>query len=127
MKEPYFDKQANTGLRHLMNATVFSWRGIKSACQHEAAFRQEVVLLGLALPAAWLIATSAQEYAMLIASVILILIVELLNSAIEATVDRISTEQHELSGRAKDLGSAAVMLSIALAVIVWGAVAWQHI
>ena len=119
MQDPYFDKSANTGFRHLANAARFSIRGLTSAMQRESAFRQEAALLIILIPVAMLISSSAGDFLMLMAVSIFVLVVELLNSAIEATADRIGEEHHELSGRAKDYGSAAVMLSLCVAGPVW--------
>lgn len=107
------------GLERLHNATKFSITGLKATWQHEEAFRQEILLLIVACPAAFFLAKNPLEMLLLIGSIILILVVELLNSAVETVVDRISLEQHELSGRAKDIGSAAVMLSL-----IWAAITW---
>ncbi len=112
-----------TGLERLWKACGYSLRGFRAAWRYEAAFRQELVLALLLLPAAWWLARDALELALLVATLLLVLIVELLNSGIEATVDRVGTERHELSGRAKDLGSAAVLLSLVLVALVWGGVA----
>ncbi|MGD8560774.1 MAG: diacylglycerol kinase [Gammaproteobacteria bacterium] len=95
-------------------------RGLSAALKHEAAFRQELALVVVLTPLALYFGQSNIERTILVASLILVLVVELLNSAIEAVVDRISDEQHELSGRAKDIGSAAVFISLANVVIVWG-------
>lgn len=107
------------GLKRIYKAILYSFAGFKAAWQHEQAFRQEVAALILAIPVVALLAETPVEQILLLGCIILVLIVEILNSAIEAIVDRISPEKHELSGRAKDLGSAAVMLTIALAVITW--------
>ncbi len=107
------------GLQRLLNAARFSWLGIKAAYRHEEAFRQEVLLLIVAIPLALYLGGGGLEKALLISSVLLILIVEILNSAIEAVVDRFGGEIHELSGRAKDMGSAAVSLAILNAAIIW--------
>lgn len=108
-----------TGIQRIINATGYSIKGLKAAFQHEAAFRQEVLLLIVAIGLAiWLDVTSL-ERVLLIGSVAFVMIVELINSAIEAIVDRIGTERHELSGRAKDIGSAAVFCSLGLAAFVW--------
>ncbi len=107
------------GIERLQNATKFSIAGFKATWQHEEAFRQEVLLFIVACPAAFFLAKNSVEIIILIGCIILILLTELLNSAIEAVVDRIGLEQHELSGRAKDIGSAAVMLSLIWAVITW--------
>lgn len=108
-----------TGVRRLINAAGYSWQGLKAAFKHEAAFRQEVFLLLLLAPAALWLGETGVERALLLSSLLLVLIVEIINSAIEAVVDRVSGERHDLSGRAKDLGSAAVLLSLVFAVLVW--------
>jgi len=118
-KSPHKGK---TGLKRILNACVYSIAGLRAAMQHEAAFRQEVLLAVLLVPAALLMPVSAAGKALLVGSVLLVLIVELLNSAIEAVVDRISLEQHELAKRAKDIGSAAVMLALLNVVVVWALV-----
>ncbi|MBM9519424.1 diacylglycerol kinase [Desulforhopalus vacuolatus] len=100
-------------------ATYYSWRGFISAVKYEAAFRQELILVLLMLPFAFWLGDGAVEHFLLIGSGLLVLIVELLNSAIEAAVDRIGTERHRLSGQAKDMGSAAVFLSLVLMAICW--------
>ena len=105
--------------RRLIGASTYSWQGLKACFQHEEAFRVEVVLSVILLPVALLIAGSAVELILLVGSMLLVLIVELLNSAVEAVVDRIGEEKHELAGRAKDLGSAAVMLSMGLFLVTW--------
>lgn len=116
------DRPKLHGLHRLVKAFVNSWRGFKGAFQAEAAFRQEVCLAVILLPlGAWL-ADSGIERALLLASVLLVLIVELLNTCIETVVDRIGLERHELSGLAKDVGSTAVLLSFACLIIVWGCV-----
>ena len=111
------DKGA-TGLRRLVNAARYSLAGFRAALS-EAAFRQELVLALVLIPLGLHLGTSGLERALLVGSVLLVLIVELLNSAVEAAVDRISTQLHDLSRRAKDLGSAAVMLSLANLAVVW--------
>lgn len=119
-------KSDRRGIRRLLAATGYSLAGLRAAWRHEAAFRQEVVLaLVLAPLAFWLGQTSLQRL-LLLGSCLLVLIVELLNSAIEAVVDRIGPELHELSGRAKDLGSAAVFLSLLLAAAAWAVVALER-
>ncbi|MEE9352278.1 MAG: diacylglycerol kinase [Thiotrichaceae bacterium] len=110
---------SNKGLKRLVNAVVFSWQGIKAAYKHEEAFRQEVFLLIVAIPLALWLGETGLEKGLMISSVLLVLIVEILNSAIEAIVDRFGGEIHELSGRAKDMGSAAVTLSLLNAAIIW--------
>ncbi|MDH3265725.1 MAG: diacylglycerol kinase [Gammaproteobacteria bacterium] len=116
-------KPANTGLRRIIRATGFSAQGFASAWKHEAAFRQELVLVLVMTPIAFWLGRSIVEKALLLAVLLLVLIVELLNSAIEAAIDRHGDEHHELSGRAKDMGSAAVFVVLAIVVVVWGAVA----
>ena len=106
-------------LQRVRDATRVSLEGVAAAARHEFAFRLEIFGLAVAAPLAWWLGGNGVERALLIGSVLLVPIVELVNSAIEATVDRISLERHELAKRAKDLGSAAVMLSIANAAIVW--------
>lgn len=110
------------GLMRLYNAVFFSIAGFKSVWKHEEAFRQEVYLLIVAMPLAFWLAETTVERLLMIGSIILILLVELLNSAVETVVDRIGLERHELSGRAKDIGSAAVMLAC-----FWAAVTWVFI
>ncbi|HBV38267.1 MAG TPA: diacylglycerol kinase [Erwinia sp.] len=108
-----------TGLTRIIKAAGYSWKGLRAAWQHEAAFRQEVVAAVIAIIiACWLDVTPVTRV-LLIGSVMLVVIVEILNSAIEAVVDRLGNEYHVLSGRAKDMGSAAVLLAILLAVFVW--------
>ena len=119
-------KPGNTGIRRVLRATVYSAQGFSHAIKHEAAFRQELALTIILLPAALWLGQSIVERALLIAVLFMVLMVELLNSAIEAAIDRHGEEQHELSGRAKDLGSAAVFVSLVIVVLVWGAVAWQR-
>lgn len=114
----------HTGWRRVVRATGHSARGLRDAWKFESAFRQEIVLFLLVLPlGAWLGRTWV-ERVLLIGTFVLVLIVELLNSAVESTVDRISMDHHELSGRAKDLGSAAVMVSLLLCGAVWASAAW---
>lgn len=108
-----------TGINRLINAAGYSWQGLKAAFKHEAAFRQEVFLLLLLVPTALWLGETGVERALLLGSLLLVLIVEILNSAIEAVVDRVSGERHDLSGRAKDLGSAAVLLSLVFTALVW--------
>ena len=110
----------NTGIKRIVNATFFSLAGLRAAWRNEAAFRQECALAVVLTPAAFWVSESAVEQALLIGSCWLVLIVELLNSAIEAVVDRVGTDHHKLSGRAKDLGSAGVFVSLALVALVWG-------
>ena len=116
-------KPDNTGIRRILRATKFSCQGLVQAWQHEAAFRQELVLALLLTPVAVWLGQTALERAVLIGCCLIVLIVELINSAIEAAIDRHGDEHHELSGRAKDMGSAAVFVSLALVVLVWGLIA----
>jgi len=107
------------GIKRLLNACLFSAAGFKAVWIHEEAFRQEVLLFVVTTPLAIWQGETMIEKLLLIGSVVLVLLVELLNSAIEATVDRVGLERHELSGRAKDIGSSAVMLSLVWAGITW--------
>ncbi len=116
-------KADNTGIRRILRATRFSFQGLAQAWQHEAAFRQELVLALVLTPVAVWLGRTALERAVLIGCFLIVLIVELINSAIEAAIDRHGDEHHELSGRAKDMGSAAVFVSLALVVLVWGLIA----
>lgn len=116
IESPY---KGETGLRRLVNATRNSLAGLVEAVRHEDAFRQELILAAVFLPLAFWAGDKPIERALLIAAVLLVLIVELLNSAVEATVDRISFENHRLAKRAKDIGSAAVMVALLNAAIVW--------
>ncbi len=108
------------GLERLIKATTYSWAGLSAAWRSEEAFRQEAILAMLMIPAAFWLGTTALERIALIGSVVFVIIVELLNTAVEYTVDRIGTEHHHLSGRAKDMGSAAVLLSLIFAATTWG-------
>ena len=112
-------KPGKVGLSRVLSASKYSYQGLRAQWQHEAAFRQEVCLFLIALPLALWLGDNGLERAVLIFSVGMVLIVETFNSSVEAVVDRISHEHHELSGRAKDLGSAAVMLALVLAAVVW--------
>lgn len=107
------------GVSRFIKATRYSWQGILSTLKTEAAFREEVLLLFIVIPLALWLGDNGVERALLLGSYVLILIIELLNSAVEAVVDRIGSEHHELSGKAKDIGSAAVFVSIILAIITW--------
>lgn len=109
----------NTGLKRVFKAFGYSLQGFKATWQQEAAFRQEVILALLALPLAFWLGESLQDYLILIGVLFLVLIVEILNSSIESTINRIGTEHHQLSGQAKDQASAAVLLALTLAGIVY--------
>ena len=106
----------------MINACFFSAAGFKATWEHEEAFRQEVLLFAVTTPLAIWLGETTIEKLLLIGSMVLVLLVELLNSAVEAVVDRVGFEHHELSGRAKDIGSAAVMMSL-----VWAAITWSLI
>lgn len=114
------------GIGRIWRATFYSLAGIRAAWKHEAAFRQEVLLTLVLAPAAFWLGGSTVERLMLIGSCLLVLITELLNSAVEAAIDRISDDKHRLSARAKDLGSAAVFISLWLAGITWGLIGYGH-
>jgi len=116
----------DTGLRRIVNAALFSFAGLRAAWEHEAAFRQECVLVLMLTPAAFWVGEGAVERSLLIGSCWLVLLVELLNSAVETVVDRLGKGHDELSGRAKDLGSAAVFVSLALAALVWVLILWER-
>jgi diacylglycerol kinase (ATP) len=117
--QPESPHKGKTGLRRVWNAMFYSIEGLRAAYRHEDAFRQEVLLAALLIPLALFLPVSGSGKGLMIASVLLVLIVELLNSAVEATVDRVSLEHHRLAKRAKDIGSAAVMMSLANVIVVW--------
>jgi diacylglycerol kinase (ATP) len=116
------DNKHPRGLKHVWHAALTALAGLRAAWQHEDAFRQEVLIAAIAIPVALLLPAGTVGKALMIASILLVLIVELLNSALEAAVDHTSLEQHPLAKRAKDVASAAVLLSIVNAVMVWGLV-----
>ena len=126
MSSPYHIDQnphkGNRGLARAWHAAKNSWCGLVYAFQEESAFRQELTLFVLLTPVAFLLPISFFEKALLVASLLMVLVVELLNSSVEAAIDRISFEHHDLSKRAKDFGSAAVMLALLIAVLMWSAV-----
>lgn len=122
MTEPASPFKGKTGLRRVLNAAAYSWAGLAAAFRHEDAFRQEVFLALLLIPLALVLGETGMTRALMIGAVLLVLIVELLNSAIEAAVDRISLEQHLLIKRAKDMGSAAVMIALVNLAAVWALV-----
>lgn len=111
--------KGKTGLTRIWNAFGYSCAGLAAAFRNEDAFRQEVLLAAVLIPASFFVPTDAIGRALLIGSVLLVMIVELLNSAVEATVDRISIEHHHLAKRAKDIGSAAVLLALVNLAVVW--------
>ncbi|MDH5380766.1 MAG: diacylglycerol kinase [Cyclobacteriaceae bacterium] len=112
-------KNTNTGFQHLINSTKYSLQGLGHAIKNEAAFRQELILVGVLFISSFFISEGFLSWCLLIFPLFLLLIVELLNSAIEAVVDRIGEEFHKLSGMAKDMGSAAVFLNLVFIAIVW--------
>lgn len=115
-------KTGATGITRIVNAAGYSWLGFKAAYKNEAAFRQELWLAIILIPAGIYLGETLLDKALLVSSILFVLVVELLNSAIESIVDRIGNEPHELSGRAKDMGSSAVFLSITITIIIWLAV-----
>ncbi|BCO13221.1 MULTISPECIES: diacylglycerol kinase [Aeromonas] len=120
-------KPGATGVTRIINATGYSMKGLKSAWINEAAFRQELMLILLLMPLAFWIGDTLDQILLLVCISWLVVIVEVLNSAVEAVVDRIGSEHHELSGRAKDLGSAAVFIALALNALVWGALVGRNL
>jgi diacylglycerol kinase (ATP) len=114
--------KGKTGVQRLINAIGYSFSGLAEAVRNEDAFRMELAVAAIALPVGLWLGPTGIAKALLVGSILLVLIVELLNSAIEAVVDRVSLENHPLAKRAKDIGSAAVMLSIVNAAAVWGLV-----
>lgn len=120
-------KPGKKGITRIIHAAGYSLQGLIASYKNEAAFRQELLLVVVLTPVALFLGNTGIERAVLLGSLILVLIVELLNSAIEAVVDRIGSEHHELSGRAKDIGSAAVMLSLFNTTVIWGFIMWQNI
>ncbi len=118
-------KPGKKGLTRIIHAGGYSVQGIRAAFKHEAAFRQELVLTFILVPLAFFITQDAIKLALLISTPLLVLLVEILNSAIEAVVDRFGEEHHELSGRAKDMGSAAVAISLVIMFVVWGLILYE--
>ncbi|MFP6809003.1 MAG: diacylglycerol kinase [Pseudomonadales bacterium] len=114
-----FHKSSNTGFAHLRNSIRFSYKGLVAAFKYESAFRQELAVIVLLIPLGLWISDSALQFTLLMVSASFVLVIELLNSAVEAAIDRIGPEHHPLSGRAKDLGSAAVMVCLILAAAIW--------
>ncbi|GAA4344136.1 diacylglycerol kinase [Kangiella taiwanensis] len=115
-------KPGKTGLPRIIHASHYSWLGLKAAWRHEAAFRQELVMAVVLIPLSFVLGQSAAQIGLMVMSVLLVLMMELINSAVEAVVDRFGGEQHQLSGRAKDIGSAAVAIAILNLVIVWAVI-----
>jgi len=126
MSEPAKPVASRSVLAHVVRATVVSIAGLRAAWIHETAFRLECLAAVVVVPAAFWLGRNGFERALLIGVWMLVLIVELVNSAIEATVDRIGTDRHLLAGRAKDLGSAAVFMSLLLVACVWALIAWDR-
>ena len=120
-------KPGATGLTRIIHATGYSIKGLKAAWCNEAAFRQELMLILFLMPLAFWVGNTLEQILLLVGVSWLVVIVEVLNSALEAVVDRIGSERHELSGRAKDMGSAAVFLALALTLFVWGAIAGRNL
>ena len=114
--------QGPKGITRLIKAARYSWQGFKAAYTHEEAFRQEIILAIITIPLGLYLGDNGLEKALLVSVILLILIVELFNSGLEAITDRVGTDHHELSGRAKDIGSSAVLLSLINAAVVWGLV-----
>jgi len=117
----------NTGLKRIYHAFFYSMAGLRSAWKNEAAFRQESVIAILLIPISFWLGKNSTQVALLILSIFIVLIVELLNSAIEATIDRISDEHHVLSKQAKDIASAAVLLSLFIFAVIWGLIIFEHL
>jgi diacylglycerol kinase (ATP) len=124
--DPPFDKQSNTGLVHLLNATRFTWQGLKAAFQHESAFRQELACAVILVPAAFVVGADLLETALLILVLLFVLVTELLNSGLEAIVDKTTPERNELAGKAKDLGSAAVFMALMAVVVTWSLLIYKN-
>lgn len=120
-------KPGKTGIRRIIDAAGYSMAGLRATFQHEAAFRQESLLVFFMIPLAFVLGQNPVEWAVLIAPLFIVLIIEVVNSAVEAVVDLISPEQHPLAGRAKDMGSAAVMLSLVLLFLVWSFFIYQRL
>ncbi len=119
-------KTGVTGIRRIINAFGYTWKGLRAAYKHEAAFRQELFLAVILVPLSFWVGENVVEWILLLGSVGFVLVVEILNSAIEAVVDRTGDEPHKLSGRAKDMGSAAVFLAFMILLITWGLIAWAN-
>jgi len=115
-----------SGLQRLLKAFTYSAAGLRACWDNEAAFRQEAIFAVFMVPGAFWLGTTAVQRILLVSSVLSVLVVELLNTAIEAVVDRVGTDPHSLSRLAKDLGSAAVLLSLAAVWLTWGLIAWER-
>ena len=120
-------KPGKTGIRRLVDATGYSMKGLRAAFVEEAAFRQELLLAAILFPLSFFVAEGHAQWLLLVFPLFLLLIVELLNSAIESAVDRIGDEHNELSGRAKDMGSAAVFICLLMIAVAWISTAWINL
>jgi len=120
------NKPGDRGFAHVVKAAGYSLQGLRAALKYEEAFRLELLALLIMLPLGFWLGQSAIERALLLGSLLLVLIVELINSAVEAVVDRVGIEHHKLSGRAKDIGSAAVFMALLNAAVVWGLLLWER-
>lgn len=125
-EQPVSEFKSKSGVRRIFAALSYSIEGLRSAWKHEHAFRQELVLVALGVVAALALPVSAFEKLAMIVTLLLVLVVELINSAIEAVVDRISLERHALSKNAKDFGSAAVLLTLVIALATWGVILFDR-
>ncbi len=119
-------KTGVTGIKRIINAFGYSMKGLRAAFKHESAFRQETALLVVLLPLAIFLGQNIVDYSLLIGSLLLVIIVELLNSAVEAVVDRVGDEHHKLAGRAKDIGSAAVFVALVNVAVIWSMYGFQY-
>ena len=119
-------KPGNKGLTRVIKAFGFSVKGFRATWKHEEAFRQEVILAVILLPLSFFVAINATQLAILLLTLFIVLITEILNSAVEAVVDRVSDEHHKLAGRAKDMGSAAVLLSLTMTAVIWGVIIHEN-
>ena len=116
----------NKGLRRVILAANYSWQGLKTCYRKEAAFRQELGLTLILAPVGLWLGDNGMERALLIGSLMLVLVVELLNTGLENIVDRVGYEPHKLSGRAKDMGSAAVMITLLMTAMIWALILLDH-
>ncbi len=120
------NKPGTKGLKHIIQAGGYSMKGLKAALLHEEAFRLELMAMVVMVPLAIWLGQSGVEYALLVGSLFVVLLAELINSALEAVVDRVGVEHHELSGRAKDIGSAAVFIALMNVAVVWGFILFER-
>jgi diacylglycerol kinase (ATP) len=119
-------KPGKTGLARIIAAAGYSLKGIKACWVHEAAFRQEVMLTAVLFPLSFFVANSVEQWLLLVSPLLLLIMLELLNSAVENVIDRIGLEKHVLSGRAKDIASASVFFCLLLIALSWGAITWNN-